>query len=100
MKIAIAANSENEQGEISMGAGRASFYLIFENGKLIEKWKNPFSKGGGGAGWSVAYKLAEKNVGKVVAGNFGGNMGHALKEKNVRFEERTGKVSEAVEKGK
>jgi predicted Fe-Mo cluster-binding NifX family protein len=47
MKIAIASEGENEESSISIRAGRAPYYLIFKDGKLVEKWKNPFARGGG-----------------------------------------------------
>ena len=92
--MAIASEGESEDSEISTRAGRAPFYLIFEDGELVEKWKNPFSRGGGGAGWSVAYKMHEKDVGKLFAGRFGGNMKQALEEKGIDYEEGEGKVKD------
>jgi len=71
--------------------GRAPYYFIFEKGKLIETIKNPFAIGAGGAGFSVAYMLADKKVDLVVAGKIGGNMRAALKEKGIKFKEKIGK---------
>ena len=99
MKIAIASEGESEDSEVSLRGGRAPYYLIYEKGKLVEKVKNPFAVGGGGAGWSTAYMLAEKKVDKVIAGRFGSNMEFALKEKGIKFEEISGKkVSEIIKK--
>ena len=94
MKIAIASEGKDENSEISSKGGRAPYYLIFENKKLIETIKNPFAKGSGGAGFSVAYMLAEKTVDLVVAGKLGGNMVSALKEKGIDFQEGGGKINE------
>ncbi len=91
MKIAIASEGKNEDSEISQRGGRAPYYLIFEDKKLIETIKNPFATGGGGAGFSVAYMLADKKVNLVVAGKIGGNMISALKEKGIEFREESGK---------
>jgi predicted Fe-Mo cluster-binding NifX family protein len=44
----------------------------------------------------VTYKLAEKNVNKVIAGRFGPNMEFALKEKGIEFEEKEGKVKDSL----
>ena len=96
--IAIASEGEDENAEISMRAGRAPYYMIYEGKKLVEKLKNPFSVGGGGAGWSVAYMLSEKKVDKVIAGRFGPNMEFALKEKGVKFEEISGKKIKDIKK--
>lgn len=97
MKIAIASEGENLDSEISERAGRAPYYLIFEDKKLMETVKNPFAVGGGGAGWSVAYMLAEKKVDLVVAGNVGQKMKTALEEKGIKLrEESEKKVSDVI----
>jgi len=94
MKIAIASEGKEINSEISSRGGRAPYYLIFENKKLIETIKNPFATGSGGAGFSVAYMLADKKVNLVMAGKVGGNMVSALKEKGIKFKEGKGKVSD------
>jgi len=91
MKIAIASEGKNEDSEISQRGGRAPYYLIFDDKKLVETIKNPFAAGSGGAGFSVAYMLAEKKVNLVIAGKLGGNMISALGEKGIKFEEKSGK---------
>ena len=97
MKIAIASEGKDESSEISSRGGRAPYYLIFENKKLVETIKNPFATGSGGAGFSVAYMLADKKVELVIAGKVGGNMVSALKEKGIEFrEEIERKVSEVI----
>ena len=92
MKIAIASEGKDEKAEISSRGGRAPYYLIFEDKKLIESIKNPFATGSGGAGFSVAYMLADKKVDLVIAGKVGGNMVSALKEKGIKFKEKSGKI--------
>ena len=96
MKIAIASEGETNESKISEKGGRAPYYLIFEDKKLIEAIKNPFATGGGGAGFSVAYMLAEKKVNLTIAGKIGGNMISALKEKGIDFKEASGKVKEFI----
>ena len=91
MKIAIASEGKTLDSEISLRGGRAPYYLIFEDNKLIETIKNPFATGGGGAGWSVIYMLAEKKVDLVIAGKIGPNMESALKEKEMKYKEESGK---------
>jgi len=91
MKVAIASEGKDENSEVSQRGGRAPYYLIFEDRKLIESIKNPFATGSGGAGFSVAYMLADKKVNLVIAGKFGGNMEYALKEKGIKFKEESGK---------
>ena len=96
MKTAIASEGRELSSDISIRGGRAPYYLIVEEGKILEIIKNPFALGSGGAGWSVAHLLAEKGVSHFIAGKVGGNMTAALKEKGISFEERSGKVKEAL----
>jgi predicted Fe-Mo cluster-binding NifX family protein len=91
MKIAIASEGKQKNSEISQKGGRAPYYLIFEDKKLIEIIKNPFATGSGGAGFSVAYMLADKKVELVIAGGIGENMVSALKEKQIGFKDNSGK---------
>lgn len=97
MRIAIASLGKDENSEISMQAGRTPFYLVFEDGKVVEVISNPFSIGGGGAGFAVAKMLADKKVELVIAGRFGPNLTATLKERGVDFRERTGKVKDALQ---
>lgn len=97
MKIAIASEGKNENSEISERGGRAPYYLIFENKKLVETIKNPFAVGSGGAGWSIAYILADKKIDLVIAGKIGPNMETALKQKKIKFKEiQNKKVKEII----
>ena len=96
MKIAIASEGKTKESKISERGGRAPYYLIFENNELIETIKNPFATGGGGAGWSVAFMLADKKINKVIAGRIGPNMITALEQKNIEFKEVIGKVGDVV----
>jgi len=98
MKIAVASEGKDESSKVSLMGGRAPYYLIFENGKLVETIKNPFAVGGGGAGWSIAYMLAEKKVDLVICGKIGHNMETALKEKGIKFQEAEGEVKEIYKK--
>lgn len=98
MKIAVASEGKDENSEISQRGGRAPFYLVFENKKIIEVIKNPFATGSGGAGFSVAHMLANKQVKLVIAGKLGGNMESALKEKGIEFEEKSGKIKDIIKK--
>jgi len=87
MKIAIAAVGEKPGSLISEEGGRAPYYLIYEDNKLVETWPNPMRTGGGGAGFGVASVMQEKGVNKVVAGVIGGNMKQALDEAGIEAEE-------------
>ena len=99
MKIAIASSGKDENSELSPVSGRAPYFLIFEDKKLVKTIKNPFAVGGGGAGFAVAKMLADEKVELVVAGQFGGNMIGALEEKNIKKKELYDmNVKEALDK--
>ena len=99
MKIAIASEGKELDSKISDQGGRAPYYLVFEDNKLSETIKNPFAAGSGGAGWSVAYMLAEKGINQVIAGEIGANMKTALEEKGIEFKQELEKtVSEIIGK--
>jgi len=97
MKIAIASEGKTQESEISVRGGRAPYYLIFENKKLIKTIKNPFAVGSGGAGWSVAHMLAKEKVNLIIVGRVGPNMEFALKEKNIKFKEKQGTIKKILE---
>ncbi|MFW6283378.1 MAG: NifB/NifX family molybdenum-iron cluster-binding protein [Minisyncoccales bacterium] len=80
MKIAIASEGKTPESRIFDFAGRAPFYLVFEDKELVEVIENPFLNQGG-VGFKIPAFLEEKNIGLFVAGNFGGNMERNLKEK-------------------
>jgi len=96
MKIAIASEGQTLDSEISDLGGRAPYYLIVEDGELIEAVKNPFAVGGGGAGWSVAHMLADKEVNLVIAGKIGPNMARALEDKGIEYQEKSGQAGGAI----
>lgn len=102
MKIAIATIGKKQDAEVSKRAGRAPYYLIFnEEGELIETILNPFAFGGGGAGFAAAKMLADKAVDVFIAGAVGGNMSGALDERGVKYFKRTGtakKVAQEIAK--
>lgn len=77
--------------------GGSRFYLIFdEEGHFLEVISNPFSRGGGGAGFGVAKMLADKGVDIVVSGHFGQNLEGALRERGLKYYEMTGTVRGAL----
>jgi len=98
MRIAVGSMYKDINSTIAMQAGRAPFYLIFDEiGELVETIKNPFSKGGGGAGPGVAKMLADKSVETVIIGKCGEKMIVALKDRNINFVERKGIVQDAMQ---
>ena len=95
MKIAIASNGKKDDSEISDVGGRAPFYLIFENKKLIKTLPNPFKRGGG-AGYSVAQMLANEKVNLVICGHFGPVFEGVLKEKGIKTKEASGIIKKVI----
>ena len=85
MKIAVASNGKDENSKVSPVSGRAEYYLIFENKKLVETISNPFRMGGGGAGMGVAQMLVNKGVKLIISGKFGPNMTAFLDEKKIKY---------------
>jgi len=97
MKIAVASVGKDEGSQISPRPGRARFYLLYDSeGALMEVLSNPFSRGGGGAGFGVAKMLADKGVRIVVGGAFGEKMEEALRLRGVKYREMSGTVMEGV----
>lgn len=85
MKIAVASEGETEDSLVSKVTGRAPFYLIFEDDKLMKTIKNPFRVGGGGAGVGVAQMLANEGVKRVISGTFGPNVQEWFNDKGVEM---------------
>ncbi len=98
MRIAIASEGESIDSPVCPTAGRAPWYLIFEDKKLVKKIRNPFTRGSGGAGYGVTKMLANEGVDMVVSGRFGPNMMQAIKEKGMSYRELGGiTVKQALE---
>jgi len=95
MIIAIASTSKDFKGSVSKQGARAPYYLLInEQNEILEALKNPFAKGGGGAGFSVAKMLEQKNVQKLIAGKIGDNMQGALQERNIEYELASGLIKD------
>ncbi len=98
MKIAVASEGPDENADVCPTAGRAPWYLIFEDKKLVKSMRNPFARGSGGAGFGVAQMLANEGVTKVISGKFGQNMIQAMQEKGMEYTEIKGStVKQAIE---
>jgi predicted Fe-Mo cluster-binding NifX family protein len=96
MRIAV-ASQKAEPTAVSVQAGRAPYYLIYdENNDLVESISNPFAVGGGGAGFGVAKMLADANVNIVVAGKFGDKMEQAIVGRDMTCLAFDGSVGDAL----
>ena len=97
-KIAIAADGDSVTSEISIRAGRAPYYLIFDKkGVFLKAIKNPSLMQGGGASSVVMDLLVKESVKTVIAGKFGDKMKKQLKANKIKYHERTGITKEIVE---
>lgn len=96
MKIAIATEGKETSSNVSAVTGRAPYFLIFENGKMVKTLTNPFRTGGGGAGFGVAKMLNNEKIDMLVAGNFGSNVTEYFKEKNIKVKVSKQKKAEEV----
>ena len=97
-KIAVAANGQTPEASVSAQAGRAPFFLFFdENGKLAEAITNP-AKDSQNSGIAVADFLAGKGVTVVVAEAYGPQIVQVMKSKRIRAVSFKGSVEEAVKK--
>jgi predicted Fe-Mo cluster-binding NifX family protein len=98
-KIAVAAVGDSINSEISAVAGRAPFYLIFnEKGVLLKSIKNPAQNQRGGASSIVVHLLKEESVTIFIAGKFGNKMIGQLKANRIIYFERTGTAEKTVKK--
>ena len=99
MKVAVSSVGKDENSMISDLSGRAPYYLLFEDKKLVKAVSNPFRIGGGGAGFGVAEMLADEGVELVISGKFGQNIIGALESKGIKYKEMSGiTIKEALEK--
>jgi len=99
VKTAVASNGKNEEAQVSKVSGRAPYFLIFEDGKLIKTIKNPFRIGGGGAGFAVAEMLSEEKIKMIISGQFGLNIMNAFESKGIQCKEMPGMTAkEALRK--
>jgi predicted Fe-Mo cluster-binding NifX family protein len=96
-KIAVAATGENENSEISDIAGRAPFFLIFdEDGNFLKSVKNPALSFGGGASAEVVNLLVRESCKTFVAGQFGFKMQAQLRSNNIEYIQKQGLAKDVI----
>lgn len=97
-KIAIAAVGNSINSKISLNAGKAPYYLIFdENGVLLKSIKNPGQSSGHRSSSAVVNLLLKESCQTVVAGNFGEKMQNQLKAYNIECYKREGIVKNVLQ---
>ena len=96
--IAVATNDSGPEAIVSEKAGRAAYFLFFdESGNFLATEKNPFAGIPGGAGPKVAGFLADKGVTLVLAGEFGTKMERALGSYKIKYISQTGVAREVIQ---
>ncbi len=97
MKIAIAAEGQDFNAQVSYHGARAPYYLIIdEKGNLLKAVRNPYSKGEQGAGPKAAHLLIQHGVELVVAADFGGRFIGELEAAGVQLVQKTGMVADII----
>ena len=98
MKIAVASTGPAKDSAISQQAGRALFFLLFDDkGNLFETVENPAKDKSRNAGPSAASFLADKGVTLVIAGDFGTKMKQVLEEHHIKYIEKIGVADNVVQ---
>lgn len=87
MRIAVASEGKDLDSLVSNVSGRAPYYLVVEDNKIVQTIKNPFAVGGGGAGLGVAKMLKNQNIGIVISQKFGPKMISALNDYGIKQKE-------------
>ena len=97
-KIGVACRTPERTAVISEVAGRAPYFLFFDNkGHLLEAMQNPSAGNVGGAGGDTADLLKKKKVTLFVAGRVGQKMKRALKHYKIEISEQTGVAHDVVQ---
>ena len=95
--IAVGALSLDETAEISVHAGHAPNFLLFdEQGHLRRIIPNPYVNLHEDTAHKVADFLAEHNVRLMIAGDFGPHVAKALDDKGIRHVKDMGLANIAV----
>ena len=96
-KLAVAAEGSEASASISTRAAKAPFYLIFEqNGRMIMSLQNTAADESSGASVKAVKLLEINGVGTLIAGDFGGKMLDAMKEREIRHVIATGTVADTI----
>ena len=86
MKIAIATAGKTLDSLVDARFGRCPYFLIIDsNSKEFKAIENTAGQSFQGAGVSAAQMIVNKGVKAVIAGNFGPNAVHVLKNSNIKI---------------
>jgi len=97
VKTAIAATSSKHDAQVELHGARASCYLLFdERGELLAVLANPFLLVDRGAAPRAALLLSDNEVTLLAAGEFGSRFASALKQRGIKYVQKSGSVSDVI----
>jgi len=98
MRIAIAADTKTESGQISSHGARAEYYFLIstENNEFIVL-DNPATQADHAAGPMAAEFLAGQGINQIIAGHFGHKFRMELEANNIECIEQTGTINDVLE---
>lgn len=97
MTIAIAAEGQDINAQVSHHGARAPYYLFFdEKGNLLEVVSNPYSGAERGAGPKAAQFLVQQGAAIVVAAEFGEKFLTELEDAGRQLVQKQGVISDII----
>ena len=98
MTIAIAADSADPQGMVSLHAARAPYYLLYDAvGGLIKAIENPGAQVERGAGPRAALFLQQHGVSTIIAADFGERFTTELQANNIIAKQASGPITHVMQ---
>jgi predicted Fe-Mo cluster-binding NifX family protein len=97
MRIAIAADEEDLDANVSYLGGRAPYYLIVnEQGNLVSSFRNPYAQTPRHAGYDLSKLLIDEEVDAVIAGLLGPTMIESLSNAGIKCVVKRGRIRDAL----
>ena len=102
MRVAITSTGTSLDSNVDPRFGRCAYFIIYDtDSDTFEFIENTGRQAMGGAGIQAGQLMASKNVGAVIAGNFGPNAFRVLEAAKIKmYLGVSGTVREAIEKYK
>ena len=97
MRIAIAADTKTESGQISSHGARAGYYFLIstENNEFVVL-ENTAAAAEHAAGPMAAEFLADQGINQIIAGHFGHKFRMELESRNIECIEQSGTITDAL----
>jgi len=98
MRIAIAADTKTESGQISSHGARAEYYFLIstENNEFVVL-ENPAAAAEHAAGPIAAEFLASQGINQIIAGHFGHKFRMELESRGIECTAQTGTINDVLE---